>query len=154
MHLCIEIAEFLHNNDLVMDKRRRQQKLIELIRINKIETQEQLVKFLEDAGFNVTQSSISRDLDELGIYKKGGFYVVPELEEARFGFLGLETAGDNLIVVRCESGLASAVAVRIDREKIEEIVGTVAGDDTVFVAVKNRDDQKIAIKKIWEIFGK
>ncbi len=137
-----------------MKKRSRQQVIVDLIRSQKIETQEQLVKLLEEAGFSVTQSSVSRDLDELGVYKKGGFYVVPEAEESRFGFLGLDTAGENLIVVRCESGLASAVAVRIDREKIPEIVGTVAGDDTVFVAVKNRDDQKLAIKKIWELFSK
>lgn len=137
-----------------MKKRTRQQVIVDLIRSQKIETQEQLVKLLEEAGFSVTQSSVSRDLDELGVYKKGGFYVIPEAEEARFGFLGLDTAGENLIVVRCESGLASAVAVRIDREKIPEIVGTVAGDDTVFVAVKNRDDQKLAIKKIWELFSK
>lgn len=136
-----------------MDKERRQQAVRELIRNYRISTQDQLVRLLEERGVNATQSSVSRDLDELGVYKKGGVYVFPEPKESKYGFLGLDTAGDNLIVARCESGLASAVAVRIDRERIPEIVGTIAGDDTVFIAVKNRDDQKIAIKKIWEIFG-
>ncbi|MCS6874955.1 MAG: hypothetical protein N2Z23_06805 [Pyrinomonadaceae bacterium] len=150
MQICIDFAENLQ----IMDKEKRQQALLELIRSHKVSTQEQLVKFLEEAGFSVTQSSVSRDLDELGIYKKGGFYVVPEPEDAEHGFLGLETAGENLIVASCASGMASAVAVRIDKQNIPEIVGTVAGDDTVFIAVKNRDDQKVAIRKIWEIFGK
>jgi transcriptional regulator of arginine metabolism len=70
------------------------------------------------------------------------------------GLLGLETAGENLIVAKCESGLASAVAVRIDSAKIAEIVGTIAGDDTIFIAVKDAKSQKAITKKIWEIFEK
>ncbi len=137
-----------------MKKRNRQQVIVDLIRSRKIQTQEQIVKFLKEAGFSVTQSSVSRDLDELGVYKKGGFYVIPNAKEVGFGLLGLETAGDNLIVVKCENGFAPAVAMLIEREKITEIVGTVAGGDTVFVAVKNREDQELAVKKIWKLFGK
>ena len=137
-----------------MIKEKRQQAVINLINAKNIATQEQLTKALTEAGFSVTQSSVSRDLDELGIVKVGGFYAIPnKANDARFGFLELEFAGENLIVAKCESGLASAVAVQIDRAKIIEIVGTLAGDDTIFIAVKNKDDQKGVIKKVWELFG-
>ena len=136
-----------------MIKNERQQRIIDLINANNITTQEQLTKALSEAGFDAAQSSVSRDLDELGIIKKGGFYSIPHNKNARFGFVGLESAGENLLVVKCESGLASAVAVQIDRAKIIEIAGTIAGDDTIFIAVKNAKTQKSAIKKIWELFG-
>ncbi len=137
-----------------MLKTERQQKIIDLINATNITTQEQLTKALSEAGFDAAQSSVSRDLDEIGIVKVGGFYALPNNKNARFGFIGLETAGENLIVVKCESGLASAVAVQIDRAKIVEIVGTIAGDDTIFIAVKNAKEQKSTIKKIWEMFEK
>lgn len=137
-----------------MIKEERQQAIISLINANRIGTQEQLTKALFGAGVEATQSSVSRDLDELGIIKTSGFYALPSNKNARFGFVGLETAGENLIVAKCESGLASAVAVQIDRAKIVEIVGTIAGDDTIFIAVKNSKEQKSAIKKIWEVFEK
>lgn len=137
-----------------MDKGTRQQTIINLISENSIDTQEQLTKSLSDAGFDVTQSSVSRDLNELGIVKLGGFYALPLSKNARFGFIGLETAGENLVVAKCESGLASAIAVQIDRAKITEIVGTIAGDDTIFIAVKNARTQKSVMKKICEMFEK
>ncbi len=135
-----------------MVKDKRQQAIINLIGANNIATQERLTKALSEAGFDAAQSSVSRDLDELGIVKAGGFYALPSSENGRFGFVGLENAGENLIVARCESGLASAVAVQIDRAKITAIVGTIAGDDTIFIAVKNVKSQKSAMKKIWDLF--
>ncbi|MEP6703629.1 MAG: arginine repressor, partial [Acidobacteriota bacterium] len=62
-------------------------------------------------------------------------------------------AGTNMIVVRCSSALASAAAVRIDAAKISEILGTLAGDDTIFIAVNNEHDQKVAIRKLTVIFA-
>ena len=137
-----------------MIKEERQRTVIDLIKASRISTQEQLTKALADAGVEATQSSVSRDLDELGIVKVGGFYAIPENKNFRFGFIGLETAGENLLVAKCESGLASAVAVQIDRAKIAEIVGTIAGDDTIFIAVKNKQAQKSALKIILEVFEK
>jgi len=67
--------------------------------------------------------------------------------------LGLDIAGDVLVVAHTEMGLASAVAVQIDAAAIEEIVGTLAGEDTIFIAVNERKAQRAAIKKIWELFG-
>jgi len=66
----------------------------------------------------------------------------------------LDTSGDSMIVAKCDSGLASAAAVRIDAARIPEIVGTIAGDDTIFIAVKDSKAQKAALKKVWSVFEK
>lgn len=139
-----------------MQKNRRQTTILKLITAKNIGRQEELAEMLENKGFSVTQSSVSRDLDELGIIKIGGFYALPQKppNAVAFGLLSLQTAGENLIVAKCESGLASAVAVRIDAMDIKEIVGTIAGDDTIFIAVGGKDEQKTVIKKIWETFDK
>jgi transcriptional regulator of arginine metabolism len=70
-----------------------------------------------------------------------------------FGLNAIEPAGDCMIVLKCSSGLASAAAVRIDAEKLPEIVGTIAGDDTIFIAVRDVQDQKAAIKKLRSMFA-
>lgn len=139
-----------------MQKRQRQTAIIKLINSIPIATQEDLSELLEKKGYSITQSSVSRDLLELGVIKSNGNYALPQkpLDAAALGLLGLVKAGENLIVAKCESGLASAVAVRIDSAGIEEIVGTIAGDDTIFVAVKDSRAQTKAIKEIWEIFEK
>lgn len=137
-----------------MQKGERQNLVKDLIRSNEIGTQSELTKLLKKKGLPVNQSSISRDLIELGIIKAGGFYVLPEIrnESNIFGLKSLETAGGNMLVAKCEPGLASAVCVKIDAAKIKEIAGTIAGEDTIFIAVKDAKTQKPAMKKIWEIF--
>ncbi len=137
-----------------MQKGVRQSAIIKLISAKQIGIQEELSKLLEKKGYSVTQSSVSRDLDELGIIKVNGFYSLPQKPQnaVAIGLLSLETAGENLVVAKCEAGLASAIAVRIDAANINEIVGTIAGDDTIFIAVKDAKDQKSAMKKIWEMF--
>lgn len=141
-----------------MEKERRQQKIQSLIRARRIGTQQELAESLERAGVFATQSSVSRDLEELGIVKHHGRYVMPQSSRngnsmATTGLLGLEAAGDSLVVAKCEPGLASAVAVTIDRAAVPEIVGTLAGEDTVFVAVNERKAQRVVMKKIWELFS-
>lgn len=139
-----------------MQKGNRQNRISELIRSKKIGTQEELSELLDKKGISATQSSISRDLVELGIIKVGGIYALPETrgETNPFGMQSLETAGDNLIVGKCELGLASAACVKIDAAEIKEIVGTIAGEDTIFIAVKDAKAQKTVMKKVWEIFDK
>jgi len=138
-----------------MLKEKRQQTILDLIRARNIETQDKLTGSLSKKGFSATQSSVSRDLDELGIVKINGYYSLPQAETKQdFGLFSIEAAGENLIVAKCGSGLASAICVRIDRAKTTEIIGTIAGDDTIFIAVKDRKSQKAAIKIIWEIFEK
>ncbi|MDQ3133441.1 MAG: arginine repressor, partial [Acidobacteriota bacterium] len=119
----------------MLKKEKRQQKILGLIRAKSIETRGELVAQLERAGFAVTQSNVSRDLEELGVMKRRGRYVEPQTAAAATknsatarGLLGLEAVGDVLIVARCEPGLASAVAVEIDRAALPEIVGTLAGE--------------------------
>ena len=139
-----------------MDKERRHHEILNMIRAQPIGTQGELAGRLERAGFAVTQSSVSRDLVELGVVKRRGRYVVPEAANgagARRGLLALLTAGDALVVAKCEPGLASAVAVEIDRAHIDEITGTLAGEDTIFVAVPHAKARRAAAKKIWELFG-
>ncbi len=138
-----------------MNKEKRQNKILSLIRAKNIGTQEELTAQLERAGVTATQSSISRDLIELGVIKQHGIYTLPQAPKggAAHGLLSLDTAGDVLIVAKCESGMASAVAVEIDRAHVPELVGTLAGDDTIFIAVSERKAQRSAIKKIWEIFN-
>lgn len=139
-----------------MQKTLRQDALLNLISAERIANQTELAKRLRLRKFDVTQASISRDLDELGIIKAAGIYTLPQKPRgaAGFGLSSLESAGDSLIVAKCDSGLASAAAVRIDAARIPEIVGTIAGDDTIFIAVKNAKTQKTVIKKIWEIFDR
>ncbi len=128
--------------------------ILKLISAGKIRSQSELAARLRQKGYDVTQASISRDLDELSIVKSAGFYVVPRKHNGTgsFGILALEPAGDALIVARCEPGLASAAAVRIDTERFPEIVGTIAGDDTIFIAIREKKDQRRAMRKVWEIF--
>jgi transcriptional regulator of arginine metabolism len=136
-----------------MQKDTRQKKILSLIQARSIATQDELRALLENAGVSATQSSVSRDLEELGVVKQHGRYTVPRSNGAAArGLVSLDLAGDNLVVARTELGLASAVAVEIDAAGIEEIVGTLAGEDTIFIAVTDRKQQRIAMKRIWEIF--
>jgi transcriptional regulator of arginine metabolism len=139
-----------------MQKTQRQTVILKLISAKSIGTQEELTVLLERKGFSVTQSSVSRDLVELGIIKVNGVYALPQKPKnaVALGLLSLAAAGENLVVAKTEPGLASAIAVRIDDKRIEEIVGTIAGDDTIFIAVKNTKAQRAVMKKIWGIFEK
>ena len=138
-----------------MHKTKRQQKILSLIRTRRMGTQQELSAMLERAGFVATQSSISRDLEELGVVKHHGYYTMPRAKEGASarGLLGLDPAGDCLVVAKCEPGMASSVAVEIDRAAIPEIVGTLAGEDTVFIAVLERKAQRAVLKKVLELFG-
>ncbi len=139
----------------MMSKEKRQQKLLDLISAKPVSTQGELAAHLERAGYVATQSSISRDLEELGIVKRRGRYGVPQAASgaAARGLVSLEVAGDALVVAKCYPGLASAVAVEIDRAGIAEIVGSLAGEDTIFIAVAETKARRAVIKKIWGLFG-
>lgn len=138
----------------LMVKAERQEAILKLIGAMRIARQAELVQTLRDHGFEVTQASVSRDLEELGIIKINGAYSQPERVGNAFGIglINVEPAGDCLIVAKTYSGLASASAVRIDAAKIDDIVGTIAGDDTIFIAVKGQKEQRAVIKRLWELF--
>lgn len=147
MHLCSTYATF-------MNKRERQQKILGLIRAKPVGTQEDLRALLERAGVPATQSSVSRDLEELGVVKQHGHYTLPRANgSSARGLLSLDQAGESLVIARTLPGLASAVAVEIDAAALPEVVGTIAGEDTIFIAVRDAKAQRTTIKRIWELFG-
>ena len=143
-------------------KTKRQRKIIELITNYDIETQEELAAKLVENGFNVTQATISRDIRELNLTKiatKGGKqkYAVQSssdiVSNSKYmrvlndGIITMDTAG-NILVVKTVSGMAMAVAAALDAMQIKEILGCIAGDDTIMCAVRSVDDTIIVMEKI------
>ena len=138
-----------------MKKTDRQKRIIEIINERPIETQEELQVTLLESGIVTTQATLSRDIRELGLKKTsagtGGRqrYITREKgngesasyyrEVLRTGIISIEEA-ENLIVVKTVSGAAMAAAAAIDNMSIEGIVGCIAGDDTIFVAVKKKSE--------------
>ena len=135
-------------------KTKRQRKIIELITNYDIETQEELAAKLVENGFNVTQATISRDIRELNLTKiatKGGKqkYAVQSssdiVSNSKYmrvlndGIITMDTAG-NILVVKTVSGMAMAVAAALDAMQIKEILGCIAGDDTIMCVVKHAED--------------
>jgi transcriptional regulator of arginine metabolism len=139
-----------------MQKRDRQNAVIELIANDPASSQAELVSKLHGLGFPATQSSISRDLDEIGAKKIAGQYVLRPANDflADVGAIQVATAGDALIVLRCEPGLASAIAVRIDAANYPEVVGTIAGDDTIFIAVGGASDLRAVSERLLSLLPK
>jgi transcriptional regulator of arginine metabolism len=133
----------------------RQKRILEIIKAHPVATQEELVKRLSARGIEATQSSVSRDIVELRLAKFNGRYMAPETNG--LGALALrvelDTAGDNLIVLKTDVGQAQPVALKIDYANITAIVGTLAGDDTVFIAVKDRASQKGALQELKKLFA-
>ena len=132
-------------------KVKRQSKILELIRENDIETQEMLADLLNKAGFNVTQATVSRDIRELKLTKatmqsgkqkyvataKESSFVTERLNRVfRVGIVSIDYA-QNIVVIKTLIGMAMAVAAALDSMENSEIMGTIAGDDTIFCVVKN-----------------
>jgi len=137
-----------------MQKKDRHKTILDLISGEPIGRQDVLAAKLGECGYAVTQASVSRDLEELGITKVNGIYAFPRSFAApELGLRSLEPAGDDLVVCKCDSGLASAITVRIDAAGIAEIVGTIAGDDTIFIAVNGAENQAAVIQKIRGLFS-
>ena len=137
-----------------MQKTQRQNAILKLIFTKQVKSQGELADLLSARNFSVTQASVSRDLEELGVIKVNGSYTLPQKPKGAiaFGLLSLEPVGEHLIVAKCDSGLASAATVKIDGARLPEVAGTIAGDDTIFVAVRDKQAQRTAMKHIWEIF--
>ena len=149
-------------------KIQRHAKIVELINKYDIDTQEELARRLKEAGFRVTQATVSRDIRELRLTKiavNGGKqkYMVmnnqsSELDEKylrilREGFLSMDMA-QNILVIKTVSGMAMAVAAALDAMKWNEIVGCIAGDDTIMCAVRSVDDTIILMEKIRKLLKK
>lgn len=138
-----------------MHKKDRQNTLVNIIQSQKIANQHALIDALTKAGVFSNQATISRDLNELGIAKIKGCYRLPQVESGDSRLIDtfhLDTAGDCLIVIKTSPSKASAAALIVDNLKLDEVVGTIAGDDTVFIAVKGKAEQSRAIKLILQHF--
>lgn len=139
----------------------RQEAIAAILDDVEIKRQCDLLAQLRDRGFNVTQSSVSRDLTEMGAVKVAGRYIVAPkgtqpssgLGEMGQALVGFDTAGANLMVVHTRPGRASLVALAMDRAKWGEVVGTVAGDDTVFVATSGRRPQVVLELRLMALMG-
>lgn len=143
----------------------RHAKIVELISQNDIETQEELAELLKKEGFQVTQATVSRDIRDLKLTKvqtDGGRqkYVVLLPEEniisekyrrvLQDGFASMDMA-QNILVIKTVSGMAMAVAAAIDNMKWPEVVGCIAGDDTIMCAIRTVDDTILVMDKIRKI---
>ncbi len=116
----------------------------QIIASQPVKNQEELAQLLSDAGYSCTQSSASRDLHDLGVVKSDGKYTLKETEiMQRLGVLSAVPAGPNLLVVKTSVGAAQLVGVQIDQLGLSQIIGTVAGDDTIFIATASQADQSI-----------
>lgn len=134
-----------------MDKQARQSALLSVLRRRPASSQQSLVEQLHKRGFRATQASISRDLRELGLLKVEGRYVsVNSLNGAALPGAGglrgelitaVQPIGANLVVVRTPAGMANALGVALDGLSLSDLAGTIAGDDTLFLAVPSRAAQ-------------
>lgn len=145
----------------------RHNKIIELINSNDIETQDELTELLIQAGFNVTQATVSRDIRELKLTKvpvdgdrqkymvlqsqdqEAGLYqrYVRVLQD---GFLTMDRA-ENILVIKTVSGMAMAVAAAVDNLEIPGVVGSIAGDDTVMCAIRTAGEVEGVMRKLGKL---
>ena len=137
---------------------------VAIVRILKEQTvarQAELVRLLKKQGHDATQSSVSRDLKELGVGKMGDRYILPPSEHAPThddfaalaGFVReVRPAGATITVVRTSTGSAQSVALAVDRAAWPEVVGTISGDDTIFIATNGTRDQHRVIDRLRSIF--
>ena len=149
-------------------KLERHSKIVELIGKYEIETQEELADRLNEAGFNVTQATVSRDIRELKLSKIPGengrqkYSVLKKIGDIpgekyvrilKDGFANMDMA-QNILVIKTVSGMAMAVAAALDALHFDEIVGCIAGDDTIMCAVRTVDDTILLMDKIRKLVTK
>ena len=146
-------------------KLERHAKIIELIHESEIETQEELVERLNQAGFGVTQATVSRDIRELKLTKIAGtngksHYEITSTPKDNLskkysrvlkdGLVSMDMA-QNILVIKTVPGMAMGVAAALDELKFKEIVGSIAGDDTIMCAVKNADQSLLVMEKLRKV---
>jgi len=146
-------------------KQRRQECILDLIAKKEIGTQEELLQELLNMGFDVTQATVSRDLQEMKLTKvsyghgRKRYVALKESTQEmkkkyvrvlKDGFESMDNA-QNILVIRTVSGMAMAVAAALDQMDFPEIVGSIAGDDTVMCAVRSLDDTTAVMKRLREV---
>ena len=146
-------------------KKSRQGRILQLIQEENIETQEELADRLSKEGYVVTQATVSRDIRELKLGKipssngKQKYAVLTQddahladkyIRVLRNGFVSMDNA-QNILVIKTVAGMAMAVAAAVDAMKLKEIVGSIAGDDTIMVAIRTTQETQIVMEKIREM---
>lgn len=139
----------------------RRSAITRLLRDGGVRKQADLVRLLKSAGHAVTQSSVSRDLREIGVLKAADGYVLPPADTrpgnddfaalARF-VRGVRAAGSSLTVLRTDTGAAQSVALAIDRASWPDVVGTISGDDTIFIATASARAQAALTRRLRTLF--
>ncbi|MBE5882811.1 MAG: arginine repressor [Lachnospiraceae bacterium] len=143
-------------------KKIRHRKIVEIIKKYDVETQEELAGYLKAAGFSVTQATVSRDIRELKLSKvptgngKQKYVVLKQddshmgdkyIRVLRDGFVSMDMA-QNILVLKTVSGMAMAVAAAVDALKFQEVVGCIAGDDTIMIAVRTVEETQVLMEKL------
>lgn len=147
-----------------LDRKKRQLKILELVATRPIRTQDELADALGQEGWEVTQSSVSRDISQLGLVKVDGIYARPvaarlvevtDPNERRLAesLLTVDPAGEALLVLHTPPGEAQRVGNALDLLAWPEIVGTIAGDDTIFIAVTNAAAQAVIGRRLRSLLG-
>lgn len=140
-----------------MLKRLRQQEILKLVRSRSVHTQEQLAEALGRTGIDATQVTLSRDIRELGLVKTSQGYQelstakpAPDVHEMANEFLLDVRVAQNLVVLKTTPGSASPIAVALDQANWTEVVGTIAGDDTVLVITPDAGSAKAFRSRLQE----
>jgi len=142
-----------------MDKVYRRTQIVDLLRSREVETQDDLRRKLKRRGIHVTQATVSRDIEELGLVKTRTGYRLPDavgpmtslqptLAIVLKEFLSETRLAANLVVLKTRPGNAHSVAVALDANPWEEVIGTIAGDDTIFVATPSSHQAELIRRKI------
>jgi len=145
------------------EREQRRRRILELVASRELRTQDELAEALAVAGWAANQSSVSRDIAALGLVKIDGVYRRPrqaarsrgnpDMERIANDVLSAESAGDALIVLKTPAGEATHVAVGLDRLAWPEVIGTIAGDDTIFVAVRDRASKVRTLARLKRLRG-
>jgi transcriptional regulator of arginine metabolism len=142
-----------------MDKVYRRTQIVDLLRNEEVETQDDLRRKLKRRGIHVTQATVSRDIEELGLVKTRTGYRLPDavgpiasleptLAIVLKEFLSETRLAANLVILKTRPGNAHSVAAALDANPWEEVIGTIAGDDTIFVATPSSHQAELIRKKI------
>lgn len=146
-------------------KNSRHKMILELINGQHIETQEELASKLQEAGFSVTQATVSRDIRQLSLTKVTDmygkqYYSLRQSNEGQFsnkyirvlkdGYISGQTA-QNILVIKTVSGMAMAVAAALDALKLQDVVGSIAGDDTIFCAIRDAEAANRVLEELKEL---
>ena len=139
-------------------KNKRQKKILEIISTKDVETQEELQLLLAEEGFTAAQPTVSRDIQELRLVKAvnddGKYrYIQSGNTDARFSNLLLQTIisvdyAMNMVVIKCHTGMAQAACAMIDSMDYPQVLGTIAGDDTIFILLRNEENARQFMQKI------